>query len=63
MTAVNFGEWTPDQPNLGSGCADALNVIPTAKGYRPLPSLAALSNAADARLRGVFPAKQSSGTV
>jgi len=63
MTAVNFGEWTPDQPSLGSGCADALNVIPTAKGYRPLPSLAPLSNAADARLRGIFPAKQSNGTV
>jgi len=63
MTAVNFGEWTPDQPNLGSGCAEAKNVIPTAKGYRPLPSLTALSGAADARLRGVFPAKQSDGTV
>ena len=63
MTAVNFGEWTPDQPSLGSGCADALNVIPTARGYRPLPSLSALSNAADARLRGIFPAKQSNGTV
>ena len=63
MTAINFGEWTPDQPNLGSGRADALNVIPTAKGYRPLPSLSALSNAADARLRGIFPAKQSDGSV
>ena len=63
MTAINFGEWTPDQQDLGSGCADALNVIPTARGYRPLPSLSALSNAADARLRGIFPAKQSDGTV
>lgn len=63
MTAVNFGEWTPDQPKFNSGCADALNVIPTAKGYRPLPSLVDLSTAADARLRGVFPAKQSDGTV
>ena len=63
MTAVNFGEWTPDQPLWGSGCADAKNVIPTARGYRPLPSLSAFSNAADARLRGIFPAKQSNGTV
>ena len=63
MTEVNFGEWTPDQPDFNAGCADALNVIPTAKGYRPLPSLAALSGAADARLRGIFPAKQSDGTV
>jgi len=63
MTAINFGEWTPDQPDLGSGCVDAKNVIPTAVGYRPLPSLAALSGAADARLRGVYAAKQSNGTV
>ena len=63
MTEVNFGEWTPDQPNFNAGCADALNVIPTAKGYRPLPSLTDLSTAADARLRGVFPAKQSDGVV
>lgn len=60
---INFGEWTPDQPELGAGAADAKNVIPAARGYRPLSSLADLSDASDAYLRGIFASKQSDGSV
>lgn len=32
---VQFGEWSPDQPDLENGCIDAKNVYPTAGGYGP----------------------------
>lgn len=41
---IPFGEWTPDAPAFGnSGLTEAINVIPTALGYRPFPTLAAVS--------------------
>ncbi len=47
---IPFGEFTPDQPDLGSAAAEATNVIPDARGYRPFPSLIARStNALDGR--------------
>ncbi len=33
---IPFGEWLPDQSDLGSvGTTVATNVIPAARGYRP----------------------------
>ncbi len=52
---IPFGEWLPDQSDLGSvGTTVAKNVIPAARGYRPFLGLAELSAATDAHLRGFF---------
>ncbi len=50
---IPFGEWLPDQSDLGSvGTTVAKNVIPAARGYRPFLGLANLSAATDSHLRG-----------
>ena len=55
MTQIPFGEWLPDQSDLGSsGATVATNVIPRARGYSPFLGLATLSAAGDAYLRGFF---------
>ena len=61
---IPFGEWLPDQSDLGSvGTTVATNVIPAARGYRPFLGLADLSAATDAHLRGFFGSIDSGGTV
>lgn len=45
MALSQFGAWTPDLPDLVSGAAEALNVIPYADHYRPLPGLEIISSA------------------
>lgn len=40
---IPVSEWTPDQPALAGGDAIAKNVIPWVNGYKPLPSLSAVS--------------------
>ena len=61
---IPFGEWLPDQSDLGSvGTTVATNVIPAARGYRPFLGLAELSAATDAHLRGFFGSIDSGGTV
>lgn len=62
---VQFGPWLPDHPDLGKeGLAEAVNVIPTAGGYRPFPQLAAISPAAlPARPLGAVSAFDPSGNA
>ena len=61
---IKFGEWLPDQPDLnGSGVTVAKNVIPALSGYRSVNALNQVSNAGDAPLKGMFPAKDNSGNV
>ncbi len=43
MPLIPFGSWTPDQPKLGAGAIEALNVIPGARSFKPFPSYGAFS--------------------
>lgn len=61
---IKFGEWLPDQPDFQNvGATEAKNVIASASGYTPIKELEALSTAADNRIRGIFPAKDTSSNV
>ena len=61
---LKLNEWLPDQPDYdNSGLTVATNTIATAKGYKPVKSLADFSNAGDSRLRGVFASEDSSGNA
>lgn len=61
---IKFGEWLPDQADLGSGGAtEAKNVIPFAGGFRPLPGLNITSSALNLYCRGAFSAKASDGNA
>jgi hypothetical protein len=52
MALINFAEWRPDLPNLSQWAREATNAVPAAESYRPLPSLATVSNALGARAQG-----------
>jgi len=61
---IQFGEWLPDQPDFQNvGATEAKNVMPSASGYTPIKALEALSGAADNRIRGIFPAKDTSSNI
>ena len=61
---IKFGEWLPDQPDMeNSGVTVATNVIPTINGYRSINSFGSVSNAGDAKLKGLYAVKDNSGTV
>jgi len=61
---IPFEGWRPDRAALGNpGSTEALNVIPSADGFRPLKTLTAVSDALTARCRGAFAATGSSGTA
>ena len=61
---IRFGEWLPDQPDLNNpGVTVATNVVPAAGGYRSFPGFVSFSNAATARVRGMFAAKDASDNV
>ena len=61
---IKFGEWLPDQPDFQNvGATEAKNVVASASGYTPIKELEALSAAADNRIRGIFPAKNTSSNV
>jgi hypothetical protein len=60
---VPFGEWTPDQPDLGTAVADANNVIPAARSYRPWTDTANYSTAIAARCQGATSGNSGDGTV
>lgn len=60
---IQFGEFLPDQPAMGSrGATVAKNVIPAAKGYRCFQDLSALSGAATNKIVGMFAGKNDAGT-
>lgn len=63
MALVPFGEWTPDQPDLGAGLLDAHNVIPAIKSYRPWTDTTAYSGAIANRCQGATSAADGDGAV
>lgn len=54
MQRINFGEWAPDQPGIAGSLTEATNVVSTASGYGPFPSVAALSSAASESINSIF---------
>lgn len=59
---IGFTQWIPDSPDFElGGDVEALNVIPAEPGYRPFPSLAAVTNALGARCQGAFFARDNTG--
>jgi hypothetical protein len=43
---VQFSAWLPDQPGIAGAITEAKNVLPTAVGYGPMPSVIDFSNSA-----------------
>lgn len=61
---IVLGEWLPDQPDTqNSGVTVATNVIPAAQGYRSMNSFVAYSEAATAKIKGIFAAKDADGNA
>lgn len=61
---IPFGEWTPDQADLGNQATVALNCIPKAGGsYGPFPDLAVFSEAITARCQGAYAGTDNDGAV
>lgn len=61
---IVLGEWLPDQPDTqNAGVTVATNVIPAAQGYRSLNGFVAYSEAATAKIRGIFAAKDADGNA
>ena len=61
---ITLGEWLPDQPDTqNAGVTVAKNVIPAAQGYRSMNSFIAYSEAATAKIKGVFAAKDADGNA
>ena len=61
---IEFMDWLPDQPETnGKGVTVATNVIPMAKGYRSVNGFTAVSNAANATIKGIFAGKDNDGNV
>lgn len=57
-SVIDFGEWMPDQPALANpGALEAKGVIPAARSYRPMASLASAGTALDGQVLGVVSAK------
>ena len=64
MPIIPFNEYLPDLPSLGNpGVITAKNAFPSATGFAPVPSWAAITNALTARPRGAIRAKDYSGTA
>ena len=61
---IPVGPWLPDLPALANpGALEALNVIPDAASYRPLPAFAEQGNAMAARVQGAIYARGVGGTI
>jgi hypothetical protein len=54
---IQFKDWLPDQPSIGTGLQDAKNVVPVLSGYAPFPSASNYSNAASESLNNVLVGK------
>ena len=57
LPPIQFGEWTPDVPEISSSCPNLQDVIPFGPtGYKPMPDFAAVSTTAlTARCQGAMP--------
>src|SRR5215467_2719365 len=61
--AAPVSSWAPDGAALdGNGSIEALNVIAKDRGYGPLPTFGAVTNALNARCQGHFFARKSDTT-
>jgi len=62
---IPFAEFAPDQPRLDSGASGHVsNVVPlTAQSYGPLPALAPVGTALDARCQGAASFRGPDGTI
>lgn len=61
---IRFAQYTPDQADYFSGGSPLIrNVIPTQSGFRPFPSLAALTSALETEPQGFFFSVEADGTV
>lgn len=61
---IDFAEWMPDQPETGgNNVTVAKNVIPMGRGYRSIHGFTAVSNAANAAIKGIFAGKDNDGNV
>lgn len=64
MPQIGIGSWTPDQPDLGAGSTEKLNVIPAAASCKPFPGFGAFSTTAlDNRCQGAAAFRSSSGAL
>jgi hypothetical protein len=64
MPPVPFAEYTPDQPQFGTGNIEALNAIPAARSYKPFPSFGAISTTPLAhRCQGAGAFRSDSGAI
>lgn len=60
---IAFGKWTPDRPGIAGGLTEALNCLPVASGYGPIPSNANLSSTASESLLTSFIGRQATTTT
>ena len=56
-----FGEWLPDQPDLGNAVSVVKNAIPALKSYRSVNDLVPAASAIDSPALGAFWCQNSSG--
>lgn len=64
MTIYPFMPLLPDMDALNPDAAqEALNVIPTARGYRPFPGFSMLASAITARAQGAISVRDLSGNI
>ena len=63
IATLEFGEFTPDQPNTKTSVIGGKNVVPNAKGYTELKAETQVSDAITARARGSVAAKSSAGDI
>lgn len=64
MALVPFQSWMPDSADFNTeSSADALNVIPSAYGFRPFPGFSPIAAALTARAQGAASFRSLSGTI
>lgn len=64
MTLIPLGPWLPDSAAYLSGAAmEALNCIPTGRGYRPMAGFGVITSAITARAQGAVSFRDLSGNV
>lgn len=64
MSVVPFGPWMPDIAAIeGSAAQEALNVVPTLNGYRPMAAFGNTASAITARAQGAISVRDLSGTI
>lgn len=61
---IPFGAWLPDIAAFETGASrEALNVIPSASGFRPFPAFSHVASAITARAQGAISVRSVNGTI